>query len=56
MKRKSKMGRPLKGKEKRSIRLIIKITPGEKKILKATAKREGESVAEIVMKPWRKGD
>jgi hypothetical protein len=56
MKPKSKMGRPLKGKEKRSIHLMVKITPGEARALKATAKREGISVGELVMKPWRKGD
>jgi len=51
---KKKMGRPCKSFEKRSEIVILRVTPGEKAMLNEESKKSGETVSEILMRPWRK--
>ncbi len=52
----AKMGRPpLKPEDRRSVKISIRITPGEVARLDAEARRLGLPVGEVLMLPWRKG-
>ncbi len=53
-KKKSKMGRPPKPEsEKRSEHITVRLTREEYRIIKAEAKRTGQTYSEILMQPWR---
>ena len=50
-------GRPPKPREEKQSEIIgVCMTPGERKRLKAEAKRLGVSLSALLMRPWRKGD
>ena len=51
-----RMGRPPKGKISRTRFLQLRVTDAELKLLKRLAKQEGLPVAELLMRPFRKGD
>ncbi len=48
------MGRPWKSLEKRSEIVILRVTPGEKQVLIEESDKSGETVSEVLMRPWRK--
>ena len=55
-KKKNKRGRPRKNPaDKYSERLLIKMTPAERKRLDCESKKTGISLAGLLMRPWRKG-
>ena len=48
------MGRPPKAPdEKQGERLMVYLTKGERKTLEVIARREGLSLASLIMRPWR---
>ena len=49
----AKMGRPPKGKDAKSKEIMLRVTPREAKLLKAEAKRQKLSVAQMLMGPFR---
>ena len=52
---KLRTGRPPKKKaEKQSKRIMVYLTPDEYKRFEAEAKKEGLSLASLIMRPWRK--
>ena len=55
MKRKSKMGRPAKpAAQRRSRFLSIRLTRQERAQVEAAAKKQGLSMGDLLMSPWRK--
>ena len=51
---KKKLGRPPKPKaEKQSEKATVYLTKAEQAHLKALAKKEGLSLASLIMRPWR---
>jgi hypothetical protein len=53
-KMKARMGRPpLPPADKRSKCVMVRLTPGEYRALKAVARQEGLALARLLMKPWR---
>ena len=53
--KRKRMGRPpLPAGMVKSVRLCIRTTPAEYKRLRAEARRQGTTVAELLMLPWRK--
>jgi|GEM_PF-2091345 len=53
---KTKMGRPpLPRGTQKAIRLSLRVTPAEVKLLQAEAKRRGITVSDLLMLPWRDG-
>ena len=47
-------GRPPKeSSEKRSERITVNLSPGERKRLEDLAEKEGVPLAELIMRPWR---
>ena len=56
-KKKARMGRPpTPAKKKRRRFLSLRVTDAELKAVQAEAERQGVSVGELLMKPWRKED
>ncbi len=54
-KKKSKMGRPCKTPgERRSAVVNVRMTGPERARLEAEAKRSGQTLSEILMRPWRR--
>jgi len=55
---KKKMGRPSMGAKARREMLHIRVTATELEMLRGLAEREGISMGDLVMRPWRqqKGD
>ncbi len=54
-KKKSKMGRPpMKPSERRSIVITLRLTPAERSRLEAEAKKSGQTLSEVLMRPWRR--
>jgi hypothetical protein len=49
-------GRPVEGDRRRNKVYQLRLTPKEFATLHAQAKREGTSVAALLMRPWRKED
>ena len=45
---------PIDASERQSERVMVYLTPAERKRLGALAKSEGVSLAALVMRPWRK--
>ena len=53
-KQKAKMGRPpIKPSKRRSILIALRITKAEREILEREAKQTGQSIGDLLMKPWR---
>ena len=51
---KLRTGRPPKVRsEKHSEQIMVYLTPGERAQLEALAKKEGLSLAALIMRPWR---
>jgi len=51
---KLRTGRPRKAaREKQSERITVYLTPSERRQFERMAKKEGISLAELVMRPWR---
>ncbi len=44
---------PMKKAEKHSRRIMVYLTPDEYKQFEAEAKKEGLSLASLIMRPWR---
>jgi len=54
---KLRTGRPPKARDaKQSKRISVNLTQGEYQYFQKLAREEGVSLAEIVMRPWRKKD
>ena len=51
---KSKMGRhPKKPADRHSFCIAIRLTPAERRLIEAEARRRGLRMATLVMEPWR---
>lgn len=49
-----RMGRPpLSAKKKRSRGITVRMTPDEHERLQAEARKQGLTVSELLMRPWR---
>lgn len=50
-----RMGRPpLPPGKRRSEILSVRVTPGERRMLKEEARRRNSTVSELLMEPWRR--
>jgi len=53
---KAKMGRPpLPPGTQKAIRLGVRATKAERKMLEAEAKKQGCTISDLLMRPWREG-
>ena len=53
-KKRKKMGRPpLPENKRRGASITLRVTARERARLKAEAKRQGVSVSDVLMRPWR---
>ena len=54
---KKRTGRPPKDRdEKRSEAVMVYLTQDERKRLESLAKQDGETMASLIMRPWRDGE
>jgi len=55
-KAKTRMGRPpLPRGTQKAIRLSVRVTPAEAKMLRAAGKKQGITISDLLMEPWREG-